>query len=224
MAQQGTVTVSGFVGADPQRFGKEGGPAASSFRIGCTTSYFNPVANEWRDRPTTWITVKVFRKLAENVQSSLHKGDPVIATGNLATEEWVRDGTKHSRMVMEATSVGHDLSFGISVFQRVRPGGKEQGNTHNADPAESGQMRHEMDTVAEPQASMPDSTSTPDSNRDAAGRQNDSQGDGVAGQDSDRTAAPSDNSVGIRGGEDPWDASEVFEGQATVDRLAASVG
>ncbi|MDF7665328.1 single-stranded DNA-binding protein [Bifidobacterium sp. ESL0745] len=221
MAQQGTVTVSGFVGANPQRFGKEGGPAASSFRIGCTTSYFNPVANEWRDRPTTWITVKVFRKLAENVQSSLHKGDPVIATGNLATEEWVRDGTKHSRMVMEATSVGHDLSFGISVFQRVRPGGKEQGNAHDADSAESG--HHEMDTVAEPQASMPDDTST-DSNREAAGRQNDSRSDDVVGQDSDRTTTPNDNNVGDEAGEDPWDASGVFEGHATADRLVAAVG
>jgi single-strand DNA-binding protein len=128
MAQQGVATISGFVGTDPQSFGKEGGVAACSFRVGCTPRYFNAVANEWRDRPTTWITVKVFRTLAKNVLSSLRKGDPVVVSGALATEEWERDGAKHSKIVMEATSVGHDLNFGISVFQRDKPNlGESEG-------------------------------------------------------------------------------------------------
>ncbi|MCO6557859.1 MAG: single-stranded DNA-binding protein [Bifidobacterium sp.] len=216
MAQQGTVTISGFVGADPQSFGKEGSPAAATFRIGCTTSYFNPVANEWRDRPTTWITVKVFRQLAKNVKASLHKGDPVVATGNLATEEWTRDGTKHSRMVMEATSVGHDLSFGISVFQRVKPGEKQQGSAH--EPADAGQTQNQ-------DVAMGDGVTRAHT---SAGEQNHIS-DGYASKDSVSAAAANhrqsnDAKVGDEPGKDPWDASEVFEGHATADRLVASIG
>ncbi|SCC79342.1 single-strand DNA-binding protein [Bifidobacterium commune] len=135
MAQQGVATISGFMGTDPQSFGKEGGVTACSFRVGCTPRYFNAVANKWRDRPTTWITVKVFRTLAKNVLSSLRKGDPVVVTGALATEEWEHDGTKRSKIVMEATSVGHDLNFGISVFQRDKPnlGEPEGGDMHPDD-------------------------------------------------------------------------------------------
>ncbi|WEV59575.1 single-stranded DNA-binding protein [Bifidobacterium sp. ESL0728] len=216
MAQQGIVTISGFMGANPQSFGKEGGPAAVSFRIGCTTRYFNPAVNEWRDRPTTWITVKVFRQLAENVFSSLKKGDPVIATGNLATEEWTRDGTKHSRMVMEATSVGHDLSFGISAFQRVKPGGKEHGNSR--DPAEvtQGQGQDEAAEGSQTQANTADAdrlhVSTADSNEQP-------EHESVTNHAQSNDAQPGDEP-----GEDPWDASEVFEGHATADRLVASVG
>ncbi|MDF7641343.1 single-stranded DNA-binding protein [Bifidobacterium sp. ESL0784] len=212
MAQQGTVTVSGFMGANPQSFGKEGSSAAATFRIGCTTRYFNPAVNEWRDRPTTWITVKVFRQLADNVLSSLKKGDPVIATGNLATEEWTRDGTKHSRMVMEATSVGHDLSFGISAFQRVKPGVKEQGNTHGTESAGSEPPQGET-AVQEEHGAMPDG------NQDVAENRNSGQDNAMTGRDSSSNREFEDES-----GEDPWDASEVFEGHAGADRLVASVG
>ncbi|WEV52504.1 single-stranded DNA-binding protein [Bifidobacterium sp. ESL0704] len=216
MAQQGTVTISGFMGANPQSFGREGGPAAASFRIGCTTRYFNPAVNEWRDRPTTWINVKVFRQLAENVLSSLKKGDPVIATGNLATEEWTRDGTKHSRMVMEATSVGHDLSFGISVFQRVRPGAKGQEGTHEADSPRPVQSQHEAGVGEGGSASV----SGGGDDGDDGEKPDDRQGGAAAGG----ASGHNHGSTGDGAGEDPWDASEVFEGHATADRLVASVG
>lgn len=128
MAQQGIATISGFVGTDPQSFGKEGSVTGCSFRIACTPRYFNTVTNEWRDRSTTWITVKVFRALATNVLSSLHKGDPVVVSGALATEEWEKGGAKHSKIVMEASNVGHDLNFGTSVFQRDKRNFGESGD------------------------------------------------------------------------------------------------
>ncbi|WEV75875.1 single-stranded DNA-binding protein [Bifidobacterium sp. ESL0800] len=216
MAQQGTVTISGFMGANPQSFGKEGGPAAASFRIGCTTRYFNPAVNEWRDRPTTWISVKVFRQLAENVLSSLKKGDPVIATGNLATEEWTRDGTKHSRMVMEATSVGHDLSFGISVFQRVKPGAKERGNGHDPFNAEQERAEGAAAEGGELQAQV----SAGDQNRASGEDENTQTVSGPAANHAQHDGQSSDDETE----DESWDASEVFEGHETADRLVASVG
>ncbi|WEV65320.1 single-stranded DNA-binding protein [Bifidobacterium sp. ESL0764] len=216
MTQQGTVTISGFMGANPQSFGKAGGPAAVSFRIGCTTRYFNPAVNEWRDRPTTWITVKVFRQLAENVLSSLKKGDPVIATGNLATEEWTRDGTRHSKMVMEATSVGHDLSFGISVFQRVKPGTKEQGNGHDPFNAEQERAEDAAAEGGESQAHVP----AENQNRASGEGGNTEAGSGPTANHAQHDEHAADDETD----DESWDATEVFEGHETADRLVASVG
>lgn len=118
--QQTTVTITGFVGSEPTRFGRE--DAACSFRIGSTRSYYQAASKQWVDQPTTWISVKAFRALATNVCLSVHKGDPVMVTGVLGTEEWVQDGNRRSRLVVEASSVGHDLSLGRSQFTRIRSG------------------------------------------------------------------------------------------------------
>lgn len=120
MAQQGTITISGFVAADPVSFGRNQGLSACSFRMGCTRRYFDNASNTWKEHPTTWITVKAFRSLASNVRFSIHKGDPVLVTGVLNTEVWQSDGADRSRMVIEAAGIGHDLGFGVSSFQRFK--------------------------------------------------------------------------------------------------------
>lgn len=216
MAQQGVVTISGFVGSGPQSFGKEGGSAACSFRIGCTPRYFNVTANEWRDRPTTWLTVKAFRMLAVNVLASVHKGDPVVATGNLVTEEWTRDGTTHTKMVMEATGVGHDLSFGISVFQRVKPGGM-------GDKGVSGVNGQGEQTGESAGAGAKVGGQT--SNGQVAG----SAIDANQGVSRETVGVRTKVDVGVDGGEgagdDPWDGSSVLGPQEeSARREPVSVG
>ncbi|MCI1672705.1 MAG: single-stranded DNA-binding protein [Bifidobacterium tibiigranuli] len=118
MAQQGIITITGFVGANPIGFGREGKTGGCSFRVGSTRSYFHAASGEWKDQPTTWLTVKAFRTLAVNVLASVRKGDPVIVSGLLNTEEWQQDGGNRSRIVIEASAVGHDLSRGVDSFQR----------------------------------------------------------------------------------------------------------
>lgn len=117
MVQQATVTITGFVGSDPTHFGNEDSQACS-FRVGSTRSYFNANTNRWVDRPTTWITVKAYRTLAQHTLASIHKGEPVIIQGALHTEEWQQDGNKRTTIVVEASNIGHDLALGTSVFRR----------------------------------------------------------------------------------------------------------
>ena len=83
MVQLGVVTIVGYVGSEPAIFDKAKG-AICSFRLGCTRGYYD-AAHVWRSFPTTWITVKTFRRLAEHVHRSVRKGDPVIVTGQLNT-------------------------------------------------------------------------------------------------------------------------------------------
>lgn len=133
--QQGTVTITGFVGADPTAFGKENAPAGCTFRLGCTRSYRNGDNREWKDMPTTWFTVKAFRQLASHARMSLHKGDPVIVTGLLNTEQWnTQSGETRSRMVIEATNIGHDLNYGVGELKRFR---KSVSDSQRAESSES---------------------------------------------------------------------------------------
>ncbi|ETY71026.1 single-stranded DNA-binding protein [Bifidobacterium moukalabense] len=117
--QQGLLTITGYVGANPVPFNREGMPHASSFRLASTRHYFDNRTQQWRDLPTTWITVKAYRTLSENICQSFKKGEPVIVTGVLATETWNgENGEPRSRTVLEASNAGHDLNYGATALRR----------------------------------------------------------------------------------------------------------
>lgn len=63
--QQALITITGYVGANPTQFNKDGMPHASSFRMASTRRYFDNRTQQWKDLPTTWITVKAYRNLSE---------------------------------------------------------------------------------------------------------------------------------------------------------------
>ena len=117
--QQGLLTVTGYVGGNPTQFNREGMPHASSFRLASTRRYFDGRTQQWKDLPTTWITVKAYRGLSESICQSFKKGEPVIVSGVLASENWVDQNGKHqSKLVMEANAAGHALNYGVSTLRR----------------------------------------------------------------------------------------------------------
>ncbi|NEG69505.1 single-stranded DNA-binding protein [Bifidobacterium choloepi] len=119
--QQGLVTITGRVGGEPQKFERDGEFIGCQFRLGCTRSYMGR-NGEWCKMPTTWITVKAFRTLGKNVMMSIHKGEAVFVHGLLNTDEWMTQaGEPMSRIVIEATVIGHDLNFYVSEAKRLRP-------------------------------------------------------------------------------------------------------
>lgn len=110
------VQLTGNVGGAVE-FRNNGVPIAS-FRLAHTPRVRRN--GEWVDAPTTWITVTCFRGLAENVTASLQKGHPVVVMGRLRTNVWSKEGVTYERLVLEATTVGHDLTRGIASFHRAR--------------------------------------------------------------------------------------------------------
>ena len=105
--QQGLLTITGYVGGQPTQFNREGMPHASSFRLASTRHYFDGRTQQWKDLPTTWITVKAYRGLSESICQSFKKGEPVIVTGVLAAESWVdQNGKQQSKLVVEANGRG----------------------------------------------------------------------------------------------------------------------
>jgi single-strand DNA-binding protein len=115
------LTVQGRVGGDVRFKEVSGKVALASFRIGTTPRQFDKTTGGWIDRPTAWFTVECWRTLAQNVHDSLQRGHPVVVTGRLKTTEWIEEGEKKSRTVIDAFSVGHDLARGTTSFKKNPP-------------------------------------------------------------------------------------------------------
>ena len=116
------VTVQGWVGSAPD-FKEIGGQVPhATFRMGSTPRQFDRALNTYVDKPTTWFSVECWRNLAQNAFESVHVGQPVIVTGRLRTHEWTDEaGEQRSRVVLEAFSLGHDLSRGTTTFTKSTP-------------------------------------------------------------------------------------------------------
>jgi single-strand DNA-binding protein len=112
------VTVVGNAVDAPTRRVLENGTSVCNFRVASTARRFDKEAGHWADGDSLYLKVTCWRQLADNVDASLHKGDPVVVTGRVFTRPYEREGQQRSSYEMEAVSVGHDLARGIADFQR----------------------------------------------------------------------------------------------------------
>ena len=148
MSQVGYVTLTGYVTAEPKMWetARTKTPVAS-VRVGSTPRRLNRGTGEWQDGETSYYTVKCWRRLAENVHGSLRKGDMIIVRGKISTRSWVDDQQRtRTEMQVEADSVGHDLSFGWSRFNRGVQ--VPLGSRRSIDEGEA--ARHAMSLDADP--------------------------------------------------------------------------
>lgn len=110
------VSLSGNVGTAVD-YTSGDGYSFASFRLATTPRVRRNA--EWSDGETTWITVEVSNRTADNARASINKGDPVLVIGRLRTKRWQgRDGEQRERLVLTALALGHDLSRGTSQFNR----------------------------------------------------------------------------------------------------------
>jgi single-strand DNA-binding protein len=115
------VTFQGWVGNEVVHRDTPQGNVAN-FRVG-STPRIRKRTGEWVDGPTSWFSVTCWRAFADNVRTSVRKGEPVLVHGRLRTDVWEReDGQSSVTYVVDATYVGHDLSRGTAAFVKsVRP-------------------------------------------------------------------------------------------------------
>ena len=107
------VHITGYAGTDVE---VRGNGTVATFRLASTPRVRSK--GEWTDGNTTWLEVSCFRALAEHVFASVHRGDAVVVVGRLRTSVWEKDGQTHERLALEADTVGHDLTRGVTVFRR----------------------------------------------------------------------------------------------------------
>ncbi len=115
------VTVVGTLVSDmrPRRVGPDG-TLVLNFRVACTERRLDKMSESWIDGDSLYLSVKCWRRLAENA-ASLVKGDPVIVSGKLRTREWTTEqGERRSVVELEANAVGPDLARCTATVRKQR--------------------------------------------------------------------------------------------------------
>jgi single-strand DNA-binding protein len=102
---QNAFTLIGAMATDVTQTTTRDGVALARFRI-CVPS---PRGRDGDGQPS-FMAVTCWRRLAENVASSLRRGDPVIVTGRLRSRTVKRNERLVTSVEIEAVSVGPDLS------------------------------------------------------------------------------------------------------------------
>ncbi|WP_328854766.1 single-stranded DNA-binding protein [Microbispora hainanensis] len=112
------VTLSGNVTDDPRQYQFRDGSRVTSMRMAVNRRVLDQQTNTWQTRDTTYYTVRCYRGLADNVQQSIRRGHPVVVYGKLRIKQFERDGEQRFWAEIEASSVGHDLKWGIATFEK----------------------------------------------------------------------------------------------------------
>lgn len=97
-----TLTIAGRAISDPH----DNGPDIS----------FLLARSQGRARPRQTLEIHAHRQLADNAYESINKGDMLLVTGYLYTND-----ATHVPPVVHATHIGHDMRFGTSRFTNSRP-------------------------------------------------------------------------------------------------------
>jgi single-strand DNA-binding protein len=112
-------SVQGLVATTPRHLVTQEGLPITSFRLASSKRRFDRSKNAWIDGETNWFTVTCFRQLAINTASSISKGDRICTSGRLKVRDWDNGERTGTSVEIEADVVGHDLSWGNSVFTRT---------------------------------------------------------------------------------------------------------
>ncbi|MGW0044246.1 single-stranded DNA-binding protein [Rhodococcus sp. NPDC003348] len=114
------TAVVGTVITNPVKRTTGTGEEVLSFRMASNARRFDQSSGEWTDGGTLYLTVSCWRRLVGGVAASLMKGDPIIAYGQLRTNEYTnRDGVERSDLEMRAAAVGPDLARCVAKLERV---------------------------------------------------------------------------------------------------------
>lgn len=129
-----TMTITGLVATTPRHIVTGEGLPISSFRLASTQRRYDRDAKKWIDGETTWFTVTCFRQLATNAARSLSKGERVVVVGSIRIREWDNGERVGTTVEIEADAVGHDLTWGTTVFARTTRGALEADSESADDP------------------------------------------------------------------------------------------
>lgn len=113
-----TITLTGLVATTPRHLVTGTGLPITTFRLASTQRRYDRGQQKWVDGDTNWFTITSFRQLATNVVGSVQKGQRVVVTGRLRIRDWESDDKKGTNVEVDADALGHDLSWGSSVFTR----------------------------------------------------------------------------------------------------------
>ena len=97
------ITLVGRLGTEPEKIGDKG----VRFRV-VTSDRVKNANGEWVDKDTSWWTVKMWNKAAEQAMSTVKKGQEVIIRGTIYQDTWTdkTDGSTRSSYDVRGESIG----------------------------------------------------------------------------------------------------------------------
>lgn len=103
------ITISGYLGADPELRFTKNGVAFLKMRVG-VSKRTKQADGTWADGDTLWMDVSAWGTLAENGAESLAKGSRIIVTGDLEPRTFEKkDGTTGTAIELKASDMGPSL-------------------------------------------------------------------------------------------------------------------
>ncbi len=133
MAGETNITLVGNLTNDPELKFTPSGAAVANFTVASTPRTFDRQTNEWKDGDALFIRCDAWRQLAENVASSLQKGQRVIVTGALKIRNYERqDGSKGTSVEMTVDEIGPSLRFATAQVTRASRGDGGGGGGNQA--------------------------------------------------------------------------------------------
>lgn len=119
---ESSITIIGNVVDDVVLKTGDTGVSRVSFRVAHTQRRKDRETGQWMDGHKLFVNVTFWREFAENVALSLKKGDPIIVRGALYSKQYIKDENSRVSYELEPDSIGHDLSRGVSRFERRKRG------------------------------------------------------------------------------------------------------
>lgn len=112
------ITVVGNLVDDPKLRTTPTGTPVASFRIASTSRRYDQASSRHVDGNRLFLTVTCWQEMADNVASSLRKGQPVVVYGRLLSREYIKDEQARVTFEMTAEAVGPNLARGRADFTR----------------------------------------------------------------------------------------------------------
>jgi single-strand DNA-binding protein len=112
------ITVAGLIATTPRHLVTADGVAITSFRLATSSRRFDRSLSKWVDGETNWYTITALKQLAINAAGSLNKGERIMVQGVLRVRDWDNGERSGTSVELEAEAIGHDLTWGTSVFTR----------------------------------------------------------------------------------------------------------
>jgi single-strand DNA-binding protein len=129
-----TMTVTGNISTDvtSKRVGAEGALVVS-FRIISSPRRWDRATDSWTDAERFSARVSCWRRLGENVMTSLRKGDPVFIHGRAAVHEYEVNGERRQSIEINASTVGPDLGRCPAAVVRRKSAGPDEAEGRRDD-------------------------------------------------------------------------------------------
>jgi single-strand DNA-binding protein len=125
---------TGRLTEDPSLRYSASGTAVLTVNLAFNARRFDKDQQQWVDGDVFFVRATAFKQLAESAAESLSRGDEVVVTGRLKTEQWDdrSGGVKRSATALLLDSIGPNLALATAKVSRVSRSGGSGGTADTA--------------------------------------------------------------------------------------------